>query len=102
RIVGVSTATVEEARLAAEQGADYVAVGAMFPTQSKDNTRPAGLETLRQVRAVVNAPLVAIGGINRLNVREVVAAGADAVAVISAISLAPDVRAAARDLVEGA
>lgn len=97
-IVGVSTATVDEALAAAAGGADYVAVGAMFPTQSKDDTRPAGLETLRRVREQVRQPLVAIGGITAGNAGEVVRAGADAVAVISAIVLAPDIRAAARRL----
>lgn len=101
QIVGVSTATVPEALAAAAGGADYVAVGAMFSTQSKSDTRPAGLETLRRVREQVRRqPLVAIGGINGQNLGEVVRAGADAIAVISAIGLAPDVRAAAAALVE--
>lgn len=98
QIVGVSTATLDEALAAAAGGADYVAVGAMFPTASKNDTRPAGLETLRRVRAQVRQPLVAIGGITADNAGEVVRAGADALAVISAIALAPDVRAAARTL----
>ncbi|MBI4497168.1 MAG: thiamine phosphate synthase [Chloroflexi bacterium] len=100
QLVGVSTATGEEARLAVAEDADYLAVGAIFPTQSKSDTRPAGLETLRAVRAEIDRPLVAIGGITPENVGHVVAAGADAVAVISAVTLAPDVRAAARKLVE--
>lgn len=101
KIIGVSTATVDEARVAASQGADYIAVGAMFATQSKDNTRPAGLETLRLVRAAVDGPLVAIGGINAQNAGQVTAAGADAVAVINAVTLADDVRAAVQALKEG-
>jgi len=100
RLVGNSNALVGEAVAAQEQGADYIAVGAIFPTASKEKTRPAGLETLRQARQVVTRPLVAIGGIKASNVAEVVAAGADAVAVITAVVSAPDVEAAARELVE--
>ncbi|MBM2826681.1 MAG: thiE, partial [Dehalococcoidia bacterium] len=101
RIVGISTATVEEAQEAARQGADYIAVGSMFPTSSKEETRPAGPSTLAQVRAILSLPLVAIGGINLNNLAEVVEAGADAVAVISVLSQAEDVEATARQLVEG-
>src|SRR5581483_2673568 len=82
--VGVSTNTVEEARRAQAEGADYVAVGAIFATGSKVATRPASLERLREVRAAVRVPVVAIGGINAANIGAVVAAGADAAAVISA------------------
>jgi thiamine-phosphate diphosphorylase len=99
RIIGVSTALVEEALQAVEAGADYVAVGSIYPSPSKEDTRPAGLETLRQVRAKVALPLVAIGGITEENVEAVREAGADAVAVISAIVGAEDVRAAAQRLV---
>ncbi|MCX6021914.1 MAG: thiamine phosphate synthase [Chloroflexi bacterium] len=98
-IIGVSTATLGEAVAASDGGADYVAVGAMFPSRSKDDTRPAGTATLRQVRARVRRPLVAIGGIGPANAAEVVQAGADALAVISAVSLADDVAEAARELV---
>ena len=99
RIIGVSTALLDEALRAVEAGADYVAVGAIFPSPSKEDTRPAGLATLRQVRASINLPLVAIGGINEENIQDVREAGADAVAVISAIVGAEDVRAAAHRLV---
>ena len=99
-LVGVSTALVQEALAARDAGADYIAVGAMYPTGSKENTRPAGLDTLRAVRQRINdRPLVAIGGINETNVSAVRAAGADAVAVISAVAGAPDVRVAADRLV---
>ncbi|MBI2908866.1 MAG: thiamine phosphate synthase [Chloroflexi bacterium] len=98
-LVGRSTALFEEALEAVREGADYIAVGSIFPTSSKEDTRPAGLETLRKVREAVTAPLVAIGGINRDNVAQVLEAGADAVAVISAAVCVDDVEAAARDLV---
>ncbi len=95
-LLGVSSNTVEEARQAERDGADYVAVGAIFPTKTKEVTRPASLGRLREVKAAVKVPVVAIGGIEEGNVREVIAAGADAVAVISAVCLADDVEAAAR------
>ena len=97
-LIGVSCNTVEEARRAEREGADYVAVGAVFPTTGKDVTRAASPERLREVKAAVRVPVVAIGGIDEGNVGEVVAAGADAVAVISAVCLADDVEAAARRL----
>ncbi len=99
KIIGCSSATWEEAIAAEAAGADYVAVGSIYSTSSKADTRPAGLETLGQVAERVSVPLVAIGGINQANVREVIQAGADAVAVISAVVGAEDVERAARQLV---
>ena len=100
RIVGCSTNNPDEAARAVAAGADYLGVGAMFATGSKINTRPAGPERLPLVRAVVAIPIVAIGGISQANVAEVVRAGADAVAVISAVGAAPDPEEAARRLTE--
>ncbi len=97
-IIGVSTNTVDEARRAETGGAAYVAVGAIFPTASKDVTRPASIERLRDVVAAVRAPVVAIGGIDASNIASVVAAGASAAAVISAVCSADDPRAAAATL----
>lgn len=99
-IVGRSNATLEEALRSQEEGADYVSVGAIFPTTSKDDARPAGLETLQHVAQQVSVPVVAIGGINETNVHQVMAAGATAVAVISAVVSADDVTAAARRLAQ--
>jgi len=99
RIVGCSTATVTEAVRAQAAGADYVAVGSMFPTSSKDRYRLAGPDKLRRIRRKVFKPLVAIGGINQDNLEDVIAAGADGVAVIGAILGAEDVESAARALV---
>jgi thiamine-phosphate diphosphorylase len=96
-IIGVSTNNADEARAAAA-GADYVAVGAIFATATKAVTRAANLERLREVKAAVRVPVVAIGGINATNIALVVAAGADAAAVISAVCGAEDVRAAAAGL----
>ena len=86
-IVGFSTHGVEQAAAAARLPVDYVAIGPIFATSSKENPdRVVGLDGLRRVReAVGDLPLVAIGGITRENAREVLAAGADSVAVISAL-----------------
>ncbi len=97
-IIGVSTNNVEEARRAESAGADYVAVGSIFPTGSKEITRPASIERLREVKNAVRVPVVAIGGIDASNAARVIAAGADAVAVISAVCGADDPRAAAAEL----
>ncbi|MSQ11363.1 MAG: thiamine phosphate synthase [Dehalococcoidia bacterium] len=100
QLVGTSNATVEEAMASQQKGADYVAVGAMFPSPSKDNTRPAGVATLRKVKEQAQVPLVAIGGITEANVDEVLAAGADAIAVVSAVLGAGDPGKAAARLSE--
>lgn len=92
KIVGCSAATLDEALQAEEQGADYIAVGSIYPTPSKPGTRLAGLDTLRQVKKAVSVPVVAIGGINEDNVADVISAGANAVAVISAVLRADDVK----------
>ncbi len=97
-IIGVSTNTVEEARRAEAAGADYIAVGAIFGTRSKDVTRAASIERLREVRAAVRVPVVAIGGIDASNIGSVVEAGADAAAVISAVCGAASPKRAAREL----
>ena len=77
----------------------YIAVGSIYPTSSKETARVVGLERLRQVRQAVTLPLVAIGGITRDNAAEIMAAGANAVAVISAVSGAENVEDAARQIV---
>lgn len=97
-IVGCSTNNPEEARQAEADGADYVSVGRLFPTGSKEDTRPATTETLRAVKAEVSLPVCAIGGIDETNIDEVVAAGADMAAVIAAVVAAPDVEETARRL----
>jgi len=100
KILGCSTRTVEQAMAAEAEGADYIAVGSMYPTSSKEMAEVVGLDRLRQIRQAVTLPVVAIGGINKDNVRDVMSAGADAVAVISAILGAEDAEAAARQIVE--
>lgn len=98
-IIGVSVSNVEEACQAEGEGADYVALSPTFSTVSKRDAGPGhGLDMLREIRRNVSVPVIAIGGIDRHNVREVVAAGADGIAVISAVVGASDITAAARDL----
>jgi thiamine-phosphate pyrophosphorylase len=99
-ILGVSTHNPDQARRARNDGADYVAVGSMFPTGSKIGYDLVGPELVRRVRADISVPLVAIGGITPDNVGQVIEAGADAVAVISAIGSARDPAAAVRGFLE--
>ena len=99
-ILGVSTHDEGQARRARDDGADYVAVGSMFPTGSKTGFRLVGPDLVRRVRPEIPVPLVAIGGITVDNVTEVIRAGADAVAVISAVCAASDPAAAARRFLE--
>jgi len=98
-IIGASVATVEEAQQAVADGADYVSVGSMFVTGTKpDAGAPVGLQRLAEIRRAVSLPVAAIGGITVDNVAQVMRAGADAPAVISAVSRAHDMEAATRDL----
>jgi thiamine-phosphate pyrophosphorylase len=93
-ILGISTHSVSQARAAQADGADYVAVGSMFATRSKAKFELVGPELVRKLRAEIRVPLVGIGGITHDNVDEVIRAGADGVAVISAVCAADDPRAA--------
>lgn len=97
--LGASTNNADEATDAVTSTADYVAVGAIFATASKDVTRPADTDRIVAVKAAVAVPVVAIGGISASNIAEVVAAGADSAAVISAICGADDPEQATRELV---
>jgi thiamine-phosphate pyrophosphorylase len=98
-ILGLSTHSVAQAEAAQAAGADYVAVGSMYPTATKPEFQLVGPALVRELRPRIKAPLVAIGGITAANAGEVIAAGADAVAVISAVCSAPDPAAAARAFV---
>ena len=101
RILGCSVTTVDRATAAESDGADYLAVGSIYPTSSKETAIVVGLERLRQVRQAVSLPLVAIGGINKDNAAEVLDAGADSAAAISALLGAKDVEQAARQIIAG-
>jgi len=99
KIVGCSVTTLSQATKAQAEGADYIAVGSIFPTTTKKEATVVGVDILRELKRMVSIPLVAIGGINQNNVDEVVAAGVDAVAVISAVLGEKDVRGAVQTLV---
>lgn len=104
KIIGCSTTSVEQAEKAQVEGADYVAVGAIYPTASKTSTTtPAkivGLEMIHEIKKAVSIPLVAIGGITADNISDVKNAGADAVAVIGAVLGDDNPKEATRKLIE--
>ncbi|MDR2079276.1 MAG: thiamine phosphate synthase [Treponema sp.] len=98
-LIGVSASTVEEALDAERNGADYLGVGAVYPTGSKADAGAAiGLERLSEICAVVTIPVVGIGGVNGDNAGAVIKAGAAGIAVISGILSQPDIKEAAREL----
>lgn len=95
-VIGVSTHSIQEAYAAVRDGADYIGYGPMFATGTKDAGEPKGPEGLREIRAKIELPIAAIGGINADNAASVIDAGADALAVISAVSGSDDMAAAAK------
>lgn len=98
KIIGVSASTLEEALLAQEQGADYLGVGAVFPTNTKDDADSVSLAALKSIKEQVRIPVVAIGGINRSNVQAVMGTGIAGVAVVSAVIAAQNPYEAACDM----
>lgn len=96
--LGVSAETVDEALLAQSRGADYLGVGAVFPTGSKDDAIAVSHQTLCQICEDVRIPVVAIGGITPDNICELAGSGIAGISVISAIFAQPDAEVAARDL----
>ncbi|HJJ48962.1 MAG TPA: thiamine phosphate synthase [Methanocorpusculum sp.] len=101
-IIGISVGSIEEARKGLADGADYVAVSPVFDTASKSDAGAGhGVNTIIEIRkAFSDAKILGIGGINKTNVREVIKAGLDGIAVISAVVSAPDITKAALDLKE--
>src|SRR5229473_846056 len=97
-IVGISTHTMEQARAAEDGGADYIGFGPMYPGGLRSIRAGQGLENLRAVRAAVKIPIVAIGGITEATVPEILAAGADAAAIITDVLTAPSVAAKVRSI----
>jgi thiamine-phosphate pyrophosphorylase len=97
-IIGVSTHSVEQARIAERGGADYVGFGPMYAGGLKHIAAGQGLDRLREVRAAVTVPIVAIGGITEGRVPEVLAAGANSAAIITDVVSAPDVAAKVRSI----
>lgn len=98
KIIGVTAKTVEQAVLAEQRGADYLGVGAVFPTGTKRDTSVIRHETLREICAAVSIPVVAIGGISQDNVGLLRGSGIRGIAVVSAIYGQKDVRRAAEEL----
>ena len=100
KILGVSAQTVEQAVLAEKNGADYLGVGAVFPTGSKDDAEDVSYDTLKAICGAVSIPVVAIGGITLENTKELAGSGICGIAVISAIYAQKDIRKAASELKE--
>ena len=98
RILGVSAQTVEQALLAQQAGADYLGVGAVFPTGTKDDADAVSIQTLGQICRAVSIPVVAIGGIGQHNVMQLAGSGICGIAVVSAIYAQPDIQNAASTL----
>lgn len=100
RIIGISTHSLEQALSAYRAGADYIGFGPVFPTATKDAGAPRGVDTLREVVASVPIPVVAIGGISRKNITQVMATGACGAAVISDIARSSDMRGAVTETIK--
>lgn len=98
RILGVSAQTVEQALLAQQAGADYLGVGAVFPTGTKDDADAVSIQTLGEICRAVSIPVVAIGGIGQHNVMQLAGSGICGIAVVSAIYAQPDIQNAASTL----
>lgn len=98
KIIGVSAQTVEQAVLAEKRGADYLGVGAVFPTNSKDDATDVSYETLKAICQAVSIPVIAIGGITKDNVEELSGSGICGIAVISAIYGQKNIKDAAANL----
>jgi len=101
KIIGKSTHSVEEAVQAEKQGCNYVSVGPVFHTNTKkDAGKPVGVELVTKIKKAVNLPVVAIGGINEENLEQVLKAGPDSIAMISAIACSPSPEKAAKTIIE--
>lgn len=99
-IIGKSASNVDQAKRAEEEGADYVGIGPIFETLSKEIDRPIGVDIIWELKASLRIPFFPIGGINMGNVDQVTDAGATGIAVISAVVLSEDVKSAAAKLLE--
>lgn len=97
-ILGVSVHTVEEACQAVRDGADYLGLGAVFPTSTKTDVEQMSNETLQAICDAVDVPIVAVGGINRGNILRLAGSGVDGVALVSAVFSAEDIEGACREL----
>ncbi len=97
-IIGVSAANPEEAIKAQQDGADYLGVGAVFPTSTKTDTRIVTPDTIREIRAAVTIPFIVIGGVNVNNISSLYGLGINGAAVVSAIVAKDDIEGAAREM----
>lgn len=97
-LLGVSAASVKEAVQAANDGADYLGVGAMFPTGTKTDANYVSIEELKKIRHAVNLPIIAIGGINKSNIKLFYNTGINGLAVVSAIIAQPDIQKTAAEM----
>lgn len=100
KIIGVSVQTVEQAITAEKNGADYLGVGAMFPTSTKEDAADVSFDTLKAICNAVSIPVVAIGGINAKNVMQLKGSGVDGIAVVSAIFAEDNIMLATQELVD--
>lgn len=100
KIIGVSASSLEEAVQAEKDGADYLGVGAMYATGTKTDAKIVSMEELLKIRDAVSLPIVVIGGINRKTAPAFRNIGIDGLAVVSAVIAQPDIREAARELLE--
>ncbi len=91
KIIGISTNNLEEAKIAKKDGADYIGVGAMFSTKTKQDTRPISIELAKKIREEIDIPMVLIGGINLDNVYKLRVINSDGYAIVSAILKSKDI-----------
>jgi len=99
KLIGISTHSPDQAKIAEAGGADYIGFGPVFRTSTKDAGPVQGVEKLSAIKRIVSVPVIAIGGITLATVGEAIGAGADGVAVISSVLSAPDIRLAAIDMI---
>lgn len=96
KIIGISTHDIEQARQAQNEGADYIAIGPVYPTGTKDYEPPVGIKVVREISREISIPFIAIGAITPDNLDEVLKAGASGVAVCSAITRSKDILSSAK------
>lgn len=98
KVLGISASNLEEAKKAVEDGADYLGVGAIYSTSTKKDAKNVKLNMLKEIRDNIKIPIVAIGGIDKNNAKEVIECNIDGIAVVSAILSENDIELAAKNL----
>ncbi len=99
KIIGLSTHSLKQAEEAQGSGADYIAIGPIFKSTTKDVREPLGVDIIKEIRKISRMPVIAIGGINENNMEDAIKAGADGAAVISAIIKKEDITAAVKEFI---